>query len=431
MSRAGLRRGSYDTTAEVFEIGSSPELGVVPEQMYASVIRPERYGAPIDAFRTELVDVPEIPPGFVLVAVMAAGINYNNAWAAMGEPLDVVAARQKNGEKEDFHIGGSEGSGIVWAVGEGTRSVQVGDHVLMVGARWDETAQDIRFGRDPMMSDSQKTWGYELNFGSFAQFALVAEFQCLPKPASLSWEESACFLLTAATAYRQLTRWTPNRVVPGSVVLVWGGAGGLGSMACQLVEMHGGRAVAVVSGPDKADYCRSNGAVGVIDRSEFRHWGRQPDPGTVEAAQWATEVRRFGRAIWDVLGERRSPDIVFEHPGADTLPTSIYVCETGGMVVLCGATSGFIGTLDLRVLWMRQKRLQGSHFANLSDCRAVTELAGMGKLNPRLGRVYSFDEVGRAHQDMVDGRQSHGNSAVSVGAGPAAATNSIRQDSGH
>lgn len=415
MSEVAWRSESYPTTEEIFEVGYLPELGVVPEKMYASVIRPERYGSAVDAIRTELIDVPAVPPGFVLVAVMAAGVNYNNAWAAMGQPLDVIAARNRNGEQEKFHIGGSEGSGIVWAVGDGVRSVAIGDQVLMVGARWDESAQDIRFGRDPMMSESQKTWGYELNYGSFAQFALVAEFQCLPKPRNLSWEASACFLLTAATAYRQLTHWAPNRVEPGSVVLVWGAAGGLGSMACQLVDLFGGRAIGVVSGKDKFEYCLANRAVGVIDRREFDHWGMQPEPGTPESDQWSAGVRRFGRAIWEILGERRSPDIVFEHPGEATLPTSIYVCDTSGMVVLCGATSGFIGTLDLRVLWMRQKRLQGSHFANLSECRAVVELAGQGKLNPRLGRVYSFDEIGQAHQDMVDGAQSYGNSAVRVG----------------
>ncbi|MGW6626198.1 crotonyl-CoA carboxylase/reductase [Nocardia sp. NPDC055002] len=416
MTELAWKTEPYRSTKEIFEIGQLPELGVVPEQMYASVIRPERYGRSDEAFRTELIDVPAVPPGFVLVAVMAAGINYNNAWAAKGEPLDVIAARRRNGDPEDFHIGGSEGSGIVWAVGPGVHSVAVGDHVLMAGVRWDERATDIRFGREPMMSETQKTWGYELNYGSFAQFTLVAELQCLPKPANLSWEESSCFLLTAATAYRQLTHWSPNRVEPGKVVLVWGAAGGLGSMACQIVDIFGGRAVGVVSGKDKFDFCRSNGAVGVIDRTDFDHWGQNPESGTPEAERWAKEVRRLGRTIWEILGERRSPDIVFEHPGEDTLPTSLYVCDTSGMVVLCGATSGFHGTLDLRVLWMRQKRLQGSHYANLNECRAVIELAASGKLNPRLGSVYAFDEIGRAHQDMVEGSQSYGNSAVRIGA---------------
>lgn len=58
---------------------------------------------------------------------------------------------------------------------------------------------------------------------------------------------------------------------------------------------------------------------------------------------------------------KKLPKIVFEHSGEDTLPTSLFVCDTSGMVVLCGATSGYTGTLDLRHLWLMQKRIQGSH----------------------------------------------------------------------
>ena len=60
-----------------------------------------------------------------------------------------------------------------------------------------------------------------------------------------------------------------------------------------------------------------------------------------------------------MLGEKRAPNIVFEHPGETTIPTSIFVCETGGMVVVCAGTTGYNATVDLRYLWMRQKRLQG------------------------------------------------------------------------
>ena len=62
---------------------------------------------------------------------MAAGINYNNVWSSLGKPVDVIGMRQRQGEPEDFHIGGSEASGVVWAVGEGVRHVKVGDHVLL------------------------------------------------------------------------------------------------------------------------------------------------------------------------------------------------------------------------------------------------------------------------------------------------------------
>ncbi|MEU3742383.1 crotonyl-CoA carboxylase/reductase [Streptomyces sp. NPDC032198] len=404
------------TTSTLYEVGDLPPLGTVPTSMYASVIRPERYGNPETAFRTEVVDTPEVPPGFVLVAVMAAGINYNNVWAAKGHPVDVVGARQRQGSQEDFHVGGSDASGVVWKVGAGVRHVKVGDEVIVSAGVWDDDDPDVRLGVDPMLAASLKAWGYESNWGSFAQFALAADFQCLPRPARLSWAESAAFLLTGATAYRQLNGWAPNTVQPGDGVLIWGGSGGLGSMAISLTRQLGGRPIAVVSSPEKAKYCLDLGATGVIDRTKYSHWGRVPQPGTEEHKQWTAELRAFGREIWDILGEKASPKIVFEHPGSDTIPTSVYVCGTGGMIVICGATSGFNVDVDLRYLWMRQKRLQGSHFANPRECHAVTRLVDMGLLDPHLGHTYAFEEIGRAHQDLLEGVQAPGNSAVLVGA---------------
>ncbi|WP_238412642.1 crotonyl-CoA carboxylase/reductase [Saccharothrix deserti] len=388
----------------------------MPKQMYASVIRPERYGPPVDAFQTEVVDVPEVPPGFVLVAVMAAGVNYNNVWAALGTPVDVIGMRAAKGDDTGHHIGGSEGAGVVWAVGEGVRHVRVGDHVTLSGCRWDEDDPEIRLGLDPMLSSTQRVWGYELNWGSFAQFTVVAEFQCHPKPAALTWEEASCFMLSGATAYRQLAGWPPHTVKPGDPVLIWGGSGGLGSMAIQLVSQLGGRPIAVVSSQERVKHCLRMGAVGVIDRTEFDHWGPMPEGDGPELERWQRGVRAFGRRIWEVLGEKVSPKIVFEHPGQATLPTSVYVCAPGGMVVLCGATSGYIGEVDLRILWMRQKRFQGSHFANLRECRAIVDLISAGLIDPCLGRTYGFDEIGLAHQHMREGTQEPGNLAALVGA---------------
>jgi crotonyl-CoA carboxylase/reductase len=187
-------------------------------------------------------------------------------------------------------------------------------------------------------------------------------------------------------------------------------------MAISLTRQMGGRPIAVVSSPEKAKYCLDLGAAGVIDRTEYSHWGRVPEAGTEEHKRWTAELRRFGREIWDILGEKVSPKIVFEHPGSDTIPTSVYVCGTGGMIVICGATSGFHVDVDLRYLWMRQKRLQGSHFANPRECLAVTRLVDMGLLDPHLGHTYTFEEIGRAHQDLLEGVQAPGNSAVLVGA---------------
>ena len=402
---------------KIYDVGEIPPLGTIPERMHASVIRRERYGQPTDAFQMEEVAVPRLGHRQVMVYVMAAGINYNNVWAALGTPLDVISARLKRGETEDFHIGGSEASGIVWAVGPGVKNVSVGQRVVVSSCRWDEHAHDIRMGRDPMASDSQTVWGYEENYGSFAQFTCVEDYQLHPKPANLTWEAAAAYMLTGATAYRQLTHWDPHTIKPGDPVLIWGGAGGLGCMAIQLVSAYGGRAVAVVSDDSKAHFCRKLGAVGTIDRRNFNHWGRMPNIDDQDAmGRWLPEVRSFGKAFWEALGERRNPRIVFEHSGQGTIPTSMYVCDTEGMVVVCGGTSGYNADVDLRFLWMRQKRFQGSHFANTQECAAITQLVACGIVDPCLSMAAPFEQVGNLHQMMLDNEHPPGNMSVLVNA---------------
>jgi crotonyl-CoA carboxylase/reductase len=385
--------------------------------MHAATIRPERYGPPIGAFDLEEIEVPPVGPRQVLVNVMAAGINYNGVWTALAKPVDMIAMRRKRGETLDFHVGGSEGSGIVWAVGEKVRSVKVGDHVALSSCRWDVHAQDVRMGADPITSSSASVWGYEDNYGSFAQFTTVEEYQCFPKPAHLTWEQASCYMVGGCTAYRQLMGWPPNVVRPGDPVLVWGAAGGLGSFAIQLTRIYGGVPIAVVSDESKFEHCRKLGAKSIINRNDFDHWGRLPDLEDDEAfGRWLQGARAFGRKIWDVLGERRNPTIVFEHSGQDTIPTSLYVCDNSGMVVICGGTSGYNADVDLRFLWMRQKRLQGSHFATTAHCAAFNQLVCDGRVDPCMSRVFPFNEIGKAHQMMYENQHPPGNMALLVNA---------------
>jgi len=405
------------TSTEVYELGHVPELGLVPSKMLAQVIRAERFGEPRDAFRFEAIGVPALGPRDVLVYVMAAGVNYNNVWAAMGIPIDVIKARQKRGEPEDFHIGGSDASGVVWAVGTAVTSVAVGDEVVVHCGMWDPGDPWIVAGKDPMLAPSEKIWGYESNWGSFAQYARVQDHQCLPKPPHLTWEAAAAYMLVGATAYRMLHGWPPNVVAAGDPILVWGGAGGLGSMAIQIARAAGARPVAVVSGGSKDEFCKQLGAVGVIDRRTFTHWGKLPRwSDEIEYNLWLKGARGFGSAFWAALGEKQNPTIVFEHPGETTLPTSCFMCETGGMIVICAGTTGYNATFDLRYHWMRQKRLQGSHFANDDQARGVNELVTAGKVDPCMSRVFAFAETAACHQLMRDNQHPSGNMAILVNA---------------
>ncbi|MGE4251974.1 MAG: crotonyl-CoA carboxylase/reductase [Parvibaculaceae bacterium] len=405
---------------DIVAIGSLPPSGQVPKRMFAQVIRSSRLGNPREAFQIEEIDVPRPEAGQVLVAVMAAGINFNNVWAARGVPIDVIAVRQAQGSPHDFHIGGSDASGIVYAVGAGVTSVSVGDEVVVHPGHWDPQEPYVLSGKDPMLAASAQIWGYNTNFGSFGQFCLAYEHQMLPKAKHLSWEEAAAPTLVGTTAYRMLHGWAGHEVEKDDVVLVWGGSGGVGSQAIQIAREAGAIPIAVVSGKDKGEYCTSLGAAGFIDRREFSHWGQPPHwTDAAGQKQWTAQARAFGKKIWDILGEKRSPRIVLEHPGEDTIPTSIFCCDAGGMVVICAGTTGYSAVVDLRYHWVRQKRLQGSHGTNTDQARAYNELVRAGRIDPCMGEVRPFDQIGQAHQDMMDGTLAHGNTTILVGA-PAA-----------
>ena len=152
--------------------------------------------------------------------VMAAGVNYNNVWAALGKPVSVFRYHPE----EDHHIGGSDASGVVWKVGAGVTRWKPGDEVvdplqpgLLRGSR--RCTASTRWPRQ-----SQKIWGYETTWGSFAQFTKVQEQQLLHKPANLTWEEAASYGLTYFTAYRMLI--DQCKLQAGHKVLIWGAAGG-------------------------------------------------------------------------------------------------------------------------------------------------------------------------------------------------------------
>jgi crotonyl-CoA carboxylase/reductase len=401
-------------------IGSLPPPYQTPSRMHAQVIRQERYGEPLDAFKIEEVPVPQPGPGQVLVAVMAAGINYNNVFAARGAPMDVIAARQRKGEPWDFHIGGSDASGVVWAVGEGVSDPKIGDEIVVHPGWWDADDKWVMAGKDPMLAPSAKIWGYNTNFGSFAQFAIAQDHQCLPKAPHLTWAEAAAPTLVGTTVYRMLYGWAGNTVREGDLVLVWGGSGGLGIQAVQIATQAGAVAVAVVSEDRRGQYCLDHGAVGYINRKNYSHWGVAPHwADQVGQKAWMAEARRFKEEIATISGGNGSPDIVFEHPGEATIPTSIFVCAPGGMVVICAGTSGYSASLDLRYHWVMQKRLQGSHGSNDEQARKYNELVIQGKVQPAMGEVISFEEIGRAHQDMSDGREVFGSRVVLLGAAAA------------
>ena len=337
---------------DLYEIGEIPPLGHVPKQMYAWTIRKERHGEPDKAMQVEVVPTWELDSHDVLVLVMAAGVNYNGVWAALGKPISTLDTH-----KHPYHIAGSDAAGIVWAVGSKVKRWKVGDEVV-IHCNQDDGDDEQCNGGDPMFSPSQRIWGYETPDGSFAQFCRVQDRQLMERPKHLTWEESACYVLTLATAYRMLFGHRPHILRPGHNVLVWGASGGLGSMAVQLCATAGANAIGVVSDDDKIDFVMQLGAKGVINRKKFNCWGAMPKVGTPEYDTCSGGAcLRQGDLGHHWQGEQRR--LRFRAPRESTFPVSVFVVKRGGMVVICAGTTGYNLTMDARYLWMHQKRVQG------------------------------------------------------------------------
>lgn len=343
------------------------------------------------SLRVGTVPMPGLAPDEVLVAVMASGINYNTVWSAMFEPVPTFTFLRTLGRQggwaarhdRPFHVVGSDAAGVIVRAGSGVRRWHVGDEVVVSPVYVDP--EEPATHADGMLGESQLAWGFETNFGGLAHYGVVHTSQLLPKPAHLTWEEAACNPLCAGTAYRMLVSDRGARMTQGDVVLIWGAAGGLGAYATQFVRNGGGIAVGVVSSEEKARQALALGCHAVIDRSEIGLTGSEPP------ADPAATGKRLGRLIRAAVGE--DPHIVFEHVGRATFGVSVFVVRRGGTVVTCGSSTGYRHEFDNRYLWMRLKRVIGSHGANLQEQAAVGRLLDLGHIRPALSATYGLDEA--------------------------------------
>ena len=363
------------------------------------------------SLRVGRVPMPELAPDEVVVAVAASSVNYNTVWSAMFEPIPTFRflkqfARQGGwADRHDLphQVVGSDGAGVVVRVGSGVRHWKAGDHVVISPAYVDD--QEPASHNDGMMGAEQRAWGFETNFGGLAEYTVVRVSQLIPKPAHLTWEEAAVNTLCAGTAYRMLVSDKGARMKQGDVVLVWGAAGGLGAYAVQFVRNGGGIPVAIVSSDEKAAALRALGCEIVIDRREFGLTDAAADDPVA-----AVEIgKQLGRIIRDRTG--RDPDIVFEHVGRATFGISVFVVRRGGVVVTCGSSTGYQHLFDNRYLWMKLKRVIGSHVANLQEQWECNRLFELGAVVPTMSAVYPLAEVAEATR-LVQTNQHLGKVAV-------------------
>jgi crotonyl-CoA reductase len=362
---------------------------------------------PRKSLHVEEVPLPELAPDEAYIAVMASSINFNTVWTSIFEPLPTFGFLDRLGKEStwgsrhalDYHVVGSDASGVVLRTGSAVRNWHVGDKITVHCNYVDD--QDPSAHDDSMLAANQRIWGFETNFGGLADIAVVKANQLMPKPTHLSWEEAAVNALCNSTSYRMVVSSNGAGMTQGDKVLVWGASGGLGSFAVQYVLNGGGTPIGVVSSPEKVALLNDLGVEAVIDRraANYKFWS---DEHTQDESEW----RRFGKDIRALVGGE--PDIVFEHPGRQTMGASVFVCKRGGVVVTCAATSGYMIEYDNRHLWMKLKSIKGSHFANYREAWEANRLICEGKVLPPLSAVYALDDVGEAayqvHHNLHEGK---------------------------
>ena len=389
----------------------------LPESYRAAVIRKDEVGMfegmpsadkdPHKSLHIDQVAVPELAPDEAYVAVMASAINFNTVWTSIFEPLPTFGFLQRLGRESrwgarhdlPYHVVGSDGAGVVVRVGSAVRNWKPGDRVTIHCNHVDD--QDPSAHDDSMLATNQRIWGFETNFGGLADLTVVKANQLMRKPTHLTWEEAACNALTNSTSYRMIVSHNGAPMKQGDIVLIWGASGGLGGYAVQYALNGGGIPVGVVSSPEKVGLLHELGCEAVIDRKAegFNFW---KDEHTQDEGEW----RRFGKRVRELAGD--DPDIVFEHPGRQTMGASVFVAKRGGTIVTCAATSGYMIEYDNRHLWMKLKTIKSSHFANYKEASEANRLVGLGRIQPILSQVFALDDVGEAayqvHKNMHEGK---------------------------
>ncbi len=290
---------------------------------------------------------PEIEqPDDVRVRVHAAALNRLDLFVADGLP----------GVQYAFpHIVGSDGAGVVEAVGPAVSRVRVGDRVMLnPGLSCGKCAACLA-GEESLCAAFRVVG--EHRAGTAADYVVVPAANLAAVPERMPWAEAAAFTLATLTAWRMLT--TRARLRAGETVLIWGIGGGVAQAALGIARHLGARAIVTSGSETKLEAARRLGADAAVNHA---------------SADVVAEVRR--------LTEGRGADVVVDSVGEARWAESLRALCRGGRLVICGATTGPMVSLDLRRLFWHQWSILGSTLGSRREYEEIVALAHAGRLWP-------------------------------------------------
>lgn len=323
----------------------------------------------------EHLRVQELPqpvlqsPRHALVRVQAAALNR----------LDLLVASGLPGATYTFpHVVGSDGAGLVQEVGSEVRQFRPGDRVMINPTLSCGECAACQAG-DDSLCDRLQVLGEHCG-GTVAEYVVVPAANLAPVPAEMSWAQAAAFSLATLTAWRMLV--TRARVEAGETVLIWGIGGGVALAALQIARLMGARTI-VTSGSDpKLEAARALGADVALNHQQ---------------ADVVAEVRKHTGG--------RGADVVVDSVGEQTWTDSLRSLRRGGRVVICGATTGPMVSMDLRRLFWRQWSIMGSTLGSRREYAEIVAHAGKGKLWPIIDRTLPLAEALAAFERLQRGEQ--------------------------
>jgi NADPH:quinone reductase-like Zn-dependent oxidoreductase len=329
--------------------------------------------------RIELADVPAPAPApapapgarDVRVAIRAAALNH----------LDLFVVRGLPHEYHFPHIVGSDGAGVVEAVGRDVSTVRAGDRVMLNPGISDYSCEYCRAGEHSLCV-KYGILGEHLP-GTLAEWVVVPEQNVAVIPTlrpPLTWAEAAAFSLVTTTAWRMLV--TRAQLRAGETVLIWGVGGGVSLAALRIAKLRGAKAIVTSSSDAKLHEAKRLGADVTLNHR------------TQKVSQ---EVR--------ALTAGQGADVVVEHVGEATWDESLRSLGRGGRLVTCGGTSGPKVGIDLRRLFWYQWSILGSTLGNEAEYREVVRVLGTGELRPVVDRVFPFTEARAAFERLDKGEQ--------------------------
>lgn len=315
------------------------------------------------------VSEPTISETEVLIRVKACALNHLDLWARRGIPGVNMP-----------HISGSDVAGVIEKVGAKVTNVKLGDRIVVNPTLSCGKCEYCKMGEDPLC-DELKIWG-EHTDGGYAEFCKAPESNCMLIPEGFAFEEAAAAPLVFLTAWRMLV--SRAKVRPGEDVLILGAGGGVASAAIQIAKLSGARVIATASTETKLEQAKKLGADILINY----------------------KTTEFDKEIWK-LTNKRGVDVVVENIGEATWKQSIRTLARKGRLVTCGATTGPLGEIDIRVLFWKQLQIVGSTMSNKREFAEVMKLIWARKLKPIVARTFPLRDAAEAQQ-MLENRDVFG-----------------------